>query len=529
MRAAGVLMHITSLPSPYGIGTMGAAAFEFADFLKKGGQKYWQVLPLCPTGYGDSPYQSFSTFAGNPYLIDLDLLKRDKLLTQKEIDAVDWESGPSEVNFEAMYYKRFKLLKKAVNRFLKKDDEEYLSFLKADPSFWLEDYALFMALKDAHDGRPWYEWEEDLRLRKKAAIAAAKKKYEKEIGFWKVLQFFFKRQWSALKKYANDNGILIIGDVPIYVAYDSADVWASPKEFQLDKKLCPTEVAGCPPDAFTADGQLWGNPLYDWEKMKKENFSWWRKRMAHCFDLFDMVRIDHFRGFSGYYAIPFGDKTARNGRWREGPGLDFIKMLGECIDEKAVSFAKAVFEANADPSETAVSKSRKNGKGTKDNRPGIIAEDLGFLTADVRRLLKKSGYPGMKVLEFAFGTREGNEYRPYHYPAKCVVYVGTHDNDTACGWMKTASVTDRKIAREALNLTRAEGYAWGMMRAIWDSPADTAIVQAQDLLELGSEARMNIPSTTGNNWMWRALPGVFTDELAEKLRSKTELYGRLNP
>ena len=311
-----------------------------------------------------------------------------------------------------------------------------------------------------------------------------------------MLQYFFKRQWSALKKYANDNGILIIGDVPIYVAYDSADVWASPKEFQLDKKLCPTEVAGCPPDAFTADGQLWGNPLYDWDKMKKENFSWWRKRMSHCFDLFDMVRIDHFRGFSGYYAIPFGDKTARNGRWREGPGLDFVKMLGECVSEKGI----------------------KN---------GIIAEDLGFLTADVRRLLKKSGYPGMKVLEFAFGTREGNEYRPYHYPAKCVVYVGTHDNDTACGWMKTASVTDRKIAREALNLTRAEGYAWGMMRAIWDSPADTAIVQAQDLLELGSEARMNIPSTTGCNWTWRALPGVFTDELAGKLRSKTELYGRL--
>ncbi len=453
MRAAGVLMHITSLSSPYGIGTIGEEAFKFVDFLKKGGQRYWQVLPLCPTGYGDSPYQSFSTFAGNPYLIDLDLLKKDKLLTQKEIDAVDWESGPSYVNFEAMYYKRFKLLKKAVNRFLKKDDAEYRAFLKADSSFWLEDYALFMALKDAHDGRPWYEWEEELRLRKKGALAAAKKKYEKEIAFWKVLQFFFKSQWSALKKYANDNGILIIGDVPIYVAYDSADVWASPGEFQLDKNLQPTEVAGCPPDAFTADGQLWGNPLYDWDKMKKENFSWWRQRMSHCFDLFDMVRIDHFRGFSGYYAIPFGDKTARNGRWREGPGLDFVKMLGECIDEKGI----------------------KN---------GIIAEDLGFLTADVRRLLKKSGYPGMKVLEFAFGTREGNEYRPYHYPAKCVVYVGTHDNDTACGWMKTASVTDRKIAREALNLTRAEGYAWGMMRAIWDSPADTAIVQAQDLLEL---------------------------------------------
>ena len=498
MRAAGVLMHITSLSSPYGIGTIGEEAFKFVDFLKKGGQRYWQVLPLCPTGYGDSPYQSFSTFAGNPYLIDLDLLKKDKLLTQKEIDAVDWESGPSYVNFEAMYYKRFKLLKKAVNRFLKKDDAQYRAFLKADSSFWLEDYALFMALKDAHDGRPWYEWEEELRLRKKGALAAVKKKYEKETEFWKVLQFFFKSQWSALKKYANDNGILIIGDVPIYVAYDSADVWASPKEFQLDKNLQPIEVAGCPPDAFTADGQLWGNPLYDWEKMKKENFSWWRQRMSHCFDLFDMVRIDHFRGFSGYYAIPFGDKTARNGRWREGPGLDFVKMLGECIDEKGI----------------------KN---------GIIAEDLGFLTADVRRLLKKSGYPGMKVLEFAFGTREGNEYRPYHYPSKCVVYVGTHDNDTACGWMKTASVTDRKIAREALNLTRAEGYAWGMMRAIWDSPADTAIVQAQDLLELGSEARMNIPSTTGNNWMWRALPGVFTDALAEKLRSKTELYGRLSP
>ncbi len=497
MRAAGVLMHITSLSSPYGIGTMGQVAFDFADFLKKGGQRYWQVLPLCPTGYGDSPYQSFSTFAGNPYLIDLDLLKKDKLLTQKEIDAVDWESEPSKINFEAMYYKRFKLLKKAVNRFLKKDDPGYAKFLKADTSFWLEDYSLFMALKDAHGGRPWYEWEEGLRLRKKAALSAAKKKYAKEMEFWKVLQYFFKSQWGALKKYANDRNILIIGDVPIYVAYDSADVWASPGEFQLDKKLCPTEVAGCPPDAFTADGQLWGNPLYDWDKMKKEGYGWWRQRMSHCFDLFDMVRIDHFRGFSGYYAIPFGDKTARNGRWREGPGLDFVKMLGECMSAKGI----------------------KN---------GIIAEDLGFLTADVRKLLKKSGYPGMKVLEFAFGTREGNEYRPYRYPQKCVAYVGTHDNDTACGWMKTVSVTDRKIAREAINLTRAEGYAWGMMRAIWDSPADTAIVQAQDLLELGSEGRINIPSTTGNNWTWRALPGVFTDDLAEKLRLKMELYGRLN-
>ena len=494
MRAGGVLMHITSLSSPYGIGTIGKAAYEFVDFLKEAGQSYWQILPLCPTGYGDSPYQSFSTFAGNPYLIDLEDLLKEKYLTKKELQAVDWESGPLAVNFDAMYRKRFGILKKAVSRFLKEPSKEYTAFLKDENSFWLEDYALFMALKDAHGGAPWQEWEEDLKCRKPSALKAAGKKYAAEIEFWKVLQFFFREQWDGLRKYAGDNGIELIGDLPIYVACDSADVWSNTALFQLDEKLEPTDVAGCLPDGFSATGQLWGNPLFDWGKMAEDGYGWWLRRIRHCFGLVDVLRIDHFRAFSGYYAIPAGDPDARNGQWKPGPGIQFFKEIEKQLGKKR-----------------------------------IIAEDLGFLTPDVRKLLKKTGFPGMKVLEFAFDSRDGNgnDYRPYLYPEKCVAYVGTHDNDTAAGWMKTAPASDRKVAREYLNLNRTEGYHWGMMRGIWASPAELAIVQAQDILGLGSEARMNTPSTLGNNWTWRAPEGAFDQNLAKKCREKMELYGRL--
>ena len=493
MRTGGVLMHITSLSSPHGIGTMGKEAYEFVDFLKASGQTYWQLLPICPTGYGDSPYQSFSTFAGNPYLIDPEILIDEGYLTRKEIDNVDWETTPDRVNFEVMYKKRFPVLKKAVKRFLKAPEKDYGKFLRSN-GYWLDDYALFMALKDAHSGKSWQMWEKPIRFREKEALKQMREKYSGQVEFWKVLQYLFKKQWDNLKAYANGNGIRLIGDLPIYVALDSSDVWSSPSLFQLDKDLIPTEVAGCPPDGFSADGQLWGNPLFDWDAMKKKGYSWWIKRIEHSFDLYDMLRIDHFRGFAGYYSIPFGEKNAKNGRWREGPGTDLFDQI-----EKKLG------------------------------RRDIIAEDLGFLTADVKKLLKKCGFLGMKVLEFAFDSRDGdgNTYRPFCYPQKCIAYVGTHDNDTACGWMKSAPAKDRRVAKEYLGLSGREGYNWGMMRAIWASRADVAIVTAQDLLGLGSEARMNTPSTLGNNWVWRALPGVFDEQLAAKIRNKMELYARL--
>ena len=360
-------------------------------------------------------------------------------------------------------------------------------------SVWLDDYVLFMALKDKHGGASWFTWEPDIRLRRKSALAAAKKELAGEIDFWKAVQYLFFRQWNALKAYANGLGISIIGDLPIYVSGDSADVWANPDQFQLDENGIPTEVAGCPPDGFSADGQLWGNPLFDWERMKQDGYQWWLRRIAFQFTIYDMLRIDHFRGFDSYYAIPYGAATAKNGRWRPGPGLDFFKAVN-----------------------------------AKLGKQDIIAEDLGFLTDSVRKLLRDTGYPGMKILEFAFDSRdEGSDYLPHCYPSHCVAYTGTHDNDTILGWMDTAPKKDVSFAKAYLRLNAREGYNWGMMRGAWASPADLAVMQAQDLLGLGSEARMNIPSTLGTNWKWRALPGAFTPQLAKRLYRETKVYQRL--
>ena len=487
-------MHLTSLPSPYGIGTMGRDACEFVDFLVRAGQKYWQILPICPTSYGDSPYQSFSTFAANPYLIDLDTLAEEGYLKKEEYETIDWESDPTHVNYGAMYRKRFPVLRKAVARFLTSPTEEYQEFLNKKENAWLPDYALFMALKDAHGGAAWTDWERELKMRDPAAIEAAEKTYASEIDVWKVLQFFCARQWTRLKKYANDRGIAIIGDLPIYVSADSVDVWANPSQFQLDENLLPTEVAGCPPDGFSADGQLWGNPLFDWDLMKKDGYSWWIRRIQHVTRIYDVVRIDHFRGFQGYYAIPYGDTTAKNGRWRKGPGMDLFRTIEE-----------------------------------KCGRQPIIAEDLGFLTQDVRDMLKESGYPGMRVLEFAFDSRDDNDassYRPGGYIPHCIAYTGTHDNEPVNGWVNSISREDFELACDYLNLTPEEGYNWGMMRGIWSSVADLTVVQAQDVLGLGHESRMNTPSTTGGNWQWRAERGAFSDELADKIYNKMKLYGR---
>ncbi len=493
MRTSGVLMPISSLPSPYGIGTMGKAARKFVDFLEKSGQRYWQILPICPTSYGDSPYQSFSSFAGNPYFIDLEYLCKEKLLKKKECESFDWGGSEKYVDYGTMYVSRYALLKKAYARFREDVPDDFDAFCKAEAD-WLEDYVLFMALKDANGGVAWSEWDEDLKVRKEKALKQAREEYAEDMEFYRMLQYLFFKQWKDLKEYANSKGIEIIGDVPIYVAGDSADVWANPKQFYLDKDLNPIEVAGCPPDAFSADGQLWGNPLFRWDEMKKDGYTWWTKRIAAMAKLYDIVRIDHFRGFDSYYAIPAGDDTAKNGKWKKGPGMDLFHTL-----------------------------EKKLGKLP------IIVEDLGFLTPSVHKLLEDSGFPGMKVIQFAFDSREDSDYLPHNYPKHCVVYTGTHDNDTVMGWFKTAPKASVKCAKEYLNLTKEEGYNWGMMRGAWSSVADMAIVPMQDLLGLGSEARINVPSTLGDNWKWRATEDQITNRLARKLYKCMVMYARVNP
>jgi 4-alpha-glucanotransferase len=485
-------MPISSLPSPYGIGTMGKAARKFIDFLEKAGQTYWQILPICQTSYGDSPYQSFSSFAGNPYFIDLEYLCKEKLLTKKECESFAWGDNPSYVDYGTMYESRYALLRKAYVRFQKNIPQDYASFCKKEKE-WLDEYSLFMALKDANGGVSWLEWDTDLKLRKEDVLENARKTYASDIDFYRMLQYLFFKQWRELKAYANGKGIEIIGDVPIYVALDSADVWANPGQFYLDKNLNPIEVAGCPPDAFSADGQLWGNPLFRWDVMKKDGFTWWTKRIKAVASLYDIVRIDHFRGFDSYYAIPAKDDTAKNGKWKKGPGIALFETLEQNLGKLP-----------------------------------IIAEDLGFLTPSVHKLLKDSGFPGMKVIQFAFDAREDSDYLPHNYPTNCVVYTGTHDNDTVMGWMKTAPRQSVKFAKEYLNLTKEEGYNWGMMRAAWSSVADMAIVPMQDILGLGSEARINIPSTLGDNWKWRATEDQIDNKLAKRVYKYVQMYGRVS-
>ena len=490
MRAGGILMHITSLPSRYGIGTMGKEAKRFVNFLEESGQTYWQILPVCPTSYGDSPYQSFSSFAGNPYLIDLELLCEDGLLTEEECGSYFWGKTEAEVDFGVLYENRYALLRKAYARFLNKTPKDFSAFCDKEKD-WLSDYAMFMALKEANGGVSWFEWKKEQKFREKDAMEKAAEEYREEIGFYQMLQYLFFKQWRRLKAYANKKGILIIGDVPIYVAGDSADVWANPDQFYLDQELNPIEVAGCPPDAFSEDGQLWGNPLFRWDVMKEDGYRWWTKRIQAMAKLYDVVRIDHFRGFDSYYAIPAADTTARNGEWKKGPGMDLFRTLEEKLGKLP-----------------------------------IIVEDLGFLTPSVRKLLKDSGFPGMKVLQFAFDTREESDYLPHNYEKNCVVYTGTHDNDTVLGWMRTAPKDCVSFAKKYLKLTRKEGYHWGMMRGAWASVSDLAIVPMQDILGLGSRARMNTPATLGCNWKWRAEKKDINRKLAKKVKKYMKLYKR---
>lgn len=485
-RGCGILMPVFSLPSPYGIGTLGREAYKFVDFLKKAEQKYWQILPIGPTSYGDSPYQSYSIYAGNPYFIDLDFLKEDGLLLEEELPE-DTEAG---IDYEKLYQTRFTVLKKAFSRFDVKQ-KEFLNFLEQEKS-WLEDYALFMSLKDANNGKSWDKWEENLKNRDSKALEQAENTYENEILFWEFIQYKFFEQWKALKKYTNDNGIKIIGDIPIYVAYDSVDVWASPQYYELDEDKQPVNVAGCPPDAFSATGQLWGNPLYNWELMKEEKYDWWVRRLDSATTTYDVVRIDHFRGFESYFSIPFGDATAEGGVWRKGPGIELFREVERRLGERE-----------------------------------LIAEDLGYLTPEVEQLLKDSGYPGMKLLQFAFDSREAGNYLPHHYGKNSVVYLGTHDNDTTFGWINTLSYGDVKAMLSYLNLDSDQDLVWKLIRIAMGTVCNTCIIMMHDFLELDGRARINTPSTLGNNWKWRVEKGAFTDALAEKIAECVRVYERI--
>ncbi len=486
MRTSGILMPVSSLPSAHGIGTFGAAARDFVDFLQKAGQRRWQLLPVGPTGYGDSPYQSFSAFAFNPYFIDLDRLCDEGLLTQEEIAAADMGSDIHRTDYGKLFDNRIPLLKKAASRFEK--TQAYSDFEDENAS-WLYDYALFMALKEENGFKAFSLWDNGIRMRSEKALAEASIRLAAETEFWKTVQYLCRRQWTELKAYANEKGVLLIGDIPIYVSPDSSDLWANPQLFQLDGEGNLSEVAGCPPDGFAADGQLWGNPLYNWRLHAETGYAWWINRLKHAKDVYDIVRIDHFRGFAGYYSIPADSETAINGRWRKGPGVPLIEaVLQKLPDIK------------------------------------IIAEDLGFLTDDVRSLLAHSGFPGMKVLQFAFDSREESDYLPHNYTKNCVVYTGTHDNTTTADWEFSAPAEDSANAAEYLDVHGS--FTKCMIRAALASVADTAVIPMQDWLELGADARMNTPGTVSGNWQWRADGAAFTDALAAEIARMSKLYGR---
>lgn len=486
-------MPVASLPGAYGIGTFGKEAYKFVDFLKKAGQQYWQLLPLGPTGYGDSPYQSFSTFAGNPYFIDLEMLIEEGLLEKSECDACDFGSNAQEIDYEKIYLSRFKVLKKAFKRSNHKRTKAYKEFV-AQNSFWLDDYALYMAVKSSFGGVSFIEWDEKVRVRDEQALAKYRKKYAEEIDFYKFQQFYFDKQWKALKKYANENGVKIIGDIPIYVAFDSADTWASPELFQFDEKGYPIAVAGCPPDGFSKTGQLWGNPLYDWDYHKKTQYAWWRKRIEHCYELYDMIRVDHFRAFDEYYAIPYGDPTAEFGTWKPGPGMSLMKVMEEVRGDKE-----------------------------------MIAEDLGFLTESVIQLVKDSGCPGMKVLQFAFDSREDSDYLPHNYTSNSVVYTGTHDNDTTRSWFSKLKGPDKKLACLYLNISDEDNdeVSWNFARLAMQSVSDLCVIPIQDYLSIGEEGRINTPSTLGGNWVWRMKKGALTSKIAKRIYILTKITARL--
>jgi 4-alpha-glucanotransferase len=491
-RSNGILMHVSSLPSDYGIGKLGKEAFKFIDFLKRSGVKYWQILPLSQTSYGDSPYQSFSVHAGNPYFIDFDLLEEKGLLRKSNYNSVNWGTNPRHVDYYKIYQNCFAVLRIAHSKFKENPDPEY-DIYKAENMHWLDDYALFMALKDANGGKAWYEWDRKLVRLDPEEIKTQRLKLADNIDFYCFLQYIFSMQWARVKSYANNQGISIIGDLPIYVSYDSVDVWVHPELFQLDKSKTPVAVAGCPPDSFSPTGQLWGNPIYNWQQHEKTNYKWWRDRFKTAKKLYDVIRIDHFRGFEGYYAIPYESVTAEIGEWFRGPGINFFNALED--DLKDVE---------------------------------IIAEDLGFITEDVREMLEKTGFPGMKVLQFAFDTDGKSEYLPHNFTTtNCVCYTGTHDNETLLGWVESASPETIRFVKKYFRLRNVKDIPEEIIRCTWGSVAVLAIAQIQDFLSAPASDRMNTPSTLGGNWEFRTLTSDFNARLSKHILDLNQIYNRI--
>lgn len=491
-RSAGILMPVSSLPSPYGIGSFGKSAYDFVDNLVSARQKFWQVLPLGPTSFGDSPYASFSAFAGNPYFIDLDMLVEEGLLESDYVNRFMWNLEDQYVDYGLIYNSRFEVLRTAFKNSSHQELDEYKTFLKEN-EYWLEGYCLYSACKNKFEGTSWTDWESEIKYRDEQSIQELKEELKDDIEFYKFVQYKFYEQWNQLKDYANEKGIEIIGDIPLYVAMDSADVWQHTELFQLDEELNPTKVAGVPPDVFSETGQRWGNPLYDWKKLEAEDFSWWRKRMEHSARLYDVIRIDHFIGMVKYYAIPAEDEDARNGTWEKGPGMKLIKAMNESIEDKK-----------------------------------IIAEDLGVQMPEVIKVLEKSGYPGMKVLEFAFDGNRRNDHLPYYWTQNTVAYGGTHDNDTLMGYFTGLQYWELGYIREYMECRNGsiEDLVDKIFRAAYASVADLVIFQMQDVLKVGNIGRMNLPSSMGTNWRWRMLQGQFGPEEIEKLRYLCDIYGR---
>lgn len=496
-RAAGILMPISSLPGKYGIGCFSQEAYDYVDWLKQAGQTFWQILPIHPTGFGDSPYQSFSTFAGNPYFISLEALVGEGVLTREECDTADFGSDPADIDYARLYAARYPLLRKAYQRSDISRNPEYQKFLEEN-RWWLSDYALFMALKDFFGGICWNQWPEDIRMRWGYAMDYYRRELYFDIEFYQYLQFQFFRQYWQLKHYANEKGIQIIGDIPIYVAMDSADTWAHPELFQLDENNTPTAVAGCPPDGFSATGQLWGNPLYRWDYHRQTGYAWWLSRLWYCYRLYDVTRIDHFRGFESYYSIPYGAENAMTGHWEKGPGIDLFRCA-----ERNLGWHE------------------------------VIAEDLGYMTDAVRALVRDSGFPGMKVLEFAFDSRDSgsaSDYLPHNYPVNAVAYTGTHDNETLTGWFDSISQEEQQMARDYLwdSRTPKELLYQSFIALAMRSAAKYCVIPMQDWLGLGNDCRINTPSTVGTNWRWRLERNQLTPLLGQQIRSATKRYGRMN-